>query len=290
MDIKLSVIVVSWNTSKLLDETLYSLRKELDQLPLSFEVFVVDNASSDDSVKMVKEKFPWVKLIVNSKNLGFGSANNQAFKVAVGEYVLLLNPDTIVLPNSILPLINFFDTHTKTGIVSPQLINTDGSIQKSCQRFPTLSGMFFEFIGLRSIFPGVKKFGSFKMLDFDHNHTRQVDQPEGACMLIPKKVLDSVGWFDEKIFMFFEDVDLCYRIKQAGWEIWFTVDSKIIHHLGQAVKKSRPKMIHSAHRGLYYFWTKNHHRWFEKLLSPFLFVALEGLAYLRVLLYKVKHF
>lgn len=284
----ISVIIVSWNTKDLLQTCLTSLFKELATLGINYEVILIDNNSNDGSVKMVRGQFPEVKLIANSDNRGFGQANNQGFEAATGELILLLNPDTVVLPNSIAPLIEFLETHPRAGLVAPQMLNTDRSVQSSCQRFPTLSGMFFDYVGLSKLFPS-SKFGQFKMLDFDHTETRQVDQPEGACMLIPRKVLDQVGWFDKNFFMYFEDVDLCYRLKKAGWEIWFFAGSQIIHHLGQSTKKNKPTMIRSAHKGLYYFWAKHHPQWYHRLVTPFVRSGLEILAILRVKAYELLH-
>ncbi len=286
--IKLSVVVVSWNTKDLLHKCLNSLYIELGTQNISSEVFVVDNNSADGSAGMVAAEFPQVRLIANLDNKGFGRANNQALAMASGEYVLLLNPDTVVLPNSISSLLEFAEQNQNAGIVAPQLLNTDGSIQRSCRAFPSLSGMFYEIIGLSRAFPKAKKFREYKMLDFDHQTAREVDQPEGACLLIPKKVLDEVGIFDEKFFMLFEEVDLCLRIKRAGYEIWFYPESKIIHHYGQSIKKVKVRMMLSSHKGMYYFWSKHHQRWYHKLARPFLWLMLAGLLLARVIIYYLR--
>lgn len=276
---RLSVIVVSWNVSKLLDVCLQTLKQDL--VGIDAEVFVVDNASADGSADMVRQKHDWVTLIANDDNLGFAKANNQAIKLATGDYIFLLNPDTEVIAGTIPRLIEFLEEHPKAGIVAPQLINTDGSIQRSCRAFPTFIAMLYELLGLSKMFPNDPRFGAYKMLDFNHDETREVDQPEGASLLLRRPVIEEVGVLDEGFFMLFEEVDWCYRIKQAGWQIWFYPVAKIVHHYGQSIKQVKPKMILSSHRGLYRFWSKHYAkgRWY---LNWFVYLGLMCLAYLRI--------
>ncbi len=285
---KLSVIIVSWNTCELLQRCLSQLQAELLHLPISSEVILVDNNSHDGSVAMVRRCFPNVNLVVNQDNRGFGSANNQAFTIARGEMVLLLNPDTEVLPGSLRKLIDFMDAQPKAGIVAPQLINSDGSVQRSCREFPTVTNMFYELSGFSRLFPRVALFRRYKMLDFDHQSTRQVDQPEGACLLIRKQVLDEVGWFDESFFMLFEEVDLCYRTKQAGWQIWFYSGAQIIHHYGQSIKQVKAKMILHSHKGMYRYWTKHNRGVVGYIARPFLAAGLFFLALVRIMTHWLK--
>lgn len=286
---KLSVIIVSWNTKNLLKEAVASLYDDLNNTEIKdFEVFVVDNNSNDGSVEMIRHVFPQVNLIANQENLGFGKANNQALKICNGEFVLLLNPDTQVIPRSISSLLKFAENHPKAGIVAPQLLNDDGSIQRSCRAFPTFQGMFYELSGLSRMFPKVEKFRQYKMLDFDHTQTREVDQPEGACLLVRKQALTEVGIFDEKFFMLFEEVDLCYRIKKADWEIWFNPESKIIHYYGQSIKQVKAKMIVSSHKGMFYYWSKHNQQWYHRAIKPFFYIFLAGLAIMRIVILKIK--
>lgn len=276
---RISVIVVSWNVSKLLDVCLQTLQRDL--VGIESEVFVIDNASADDSVEMVRSRHPWVQLIANDANLGFAAANNQAIKIAKGEYIFLLNPDTEVQPGAVQHLIEFLEQHPKAGIVAPQLINSDGSIQRSCRKFPTFIAMLYELLGLSRMFPTHPIFGSYKMLDFNHDELREVDQPEGACLLLRRQVIEEVGVLDEGFFMLFEEVDWCYRIKEAGWQIWFDPAARVIHHYGQSIKQVKARMILSSHRGLYRFWSKHYAkgRWY---LYGFVYTGLMSLAYLRI--------
>jgi GT2 family glycosyltransferase len=283
---ELSTIIVSWNTKQLLKNCLQSLLHELKDI--ESEVFVVDNNSEDNSADMVANEFPQVKLIRNDTNRGFAAANNQVLAQAQGKYILLLNPDTEIFPNAIKNLIGFLNTNDKAYVVAPQLINSDGSIQRSCRSFPTFLAMLYELIGLSRLFPNHKLFGHYKMLEFDHNHERQVDQPEGACLLIRRSVIERIGMLDEGYFMLFEEVDWCYRIKQAGLEIWFTPKAKVKHHYGQAIKQVKIKMILSSHRGLYRFWSK-HYRQGKWYLDWLVYSGLMLLAYIRIISYWLKN-
>lgn len=290
---RLSVVIVSWNTRELLRRCLQTLRQDLEQYPGAgqFEVFLVDNASADGSALMVADEHPWVKLTANAENRGFAAANNQAFATACGEYILLLNPDTEVQPGAIAHLIHFLEAHPQAGIVAPQLLNSDGSIQRSCRAFPTFLGMVYELVGLSKIFPSGSKAGAkfreYKMLDWNHDDERQVDQPEGACLLLRRKVIEEVGTLDEGFFMLFEEVDWCFRIKQKGWEIWFSPGARVIHHYGQSIKQVKTKMILSSHRGLYRFWRKHYRgeRWYMDAIA---YAGLMTLAYVRIVAYEAK--
>jgi len=253
------------------------------------EIFVIDNNSADYSSEMVAKNHPWVNLVINKDNLGFARANNQALALASGKYILLLNPDTEIYSGAIGSLIYFLDNHPQAGIVAPQLINTDGSIQASCRAFPTFTGLLYELVGLSRLMPPGSKARSYKMLDWAHDDERQVDQPEGACLLIRKEVFSQIGLFDESFFMLFEEVDWCYRAKRGGWEIWFTPKARVLHHLGQAIKQVKAKMILSSHRGLYRYWYK-HHSHEQKYLTAIVYGALMILAYLRILSYSIRKY
>jgi GT2 family glycosyltransferase len=261
---------------------LETLKNELAET--DHEVFVVDNLSADGSASMVAAEHRWVKLIANQENRGFAAANNQAFAQATGQHVLLLNPDTEVLPGSISKLLQFLDEHPQAGVVAPQLINTDGTVQRSCRQFPTFLGMLYELLGMSRLFPDEKKFREYKMLDWNHDDQRQVDQPEGACLMVRRQVVDEVGTLDEGFFMLFEEVDWCYRIKQQGWEIWFTPQARVLHHYGKSINQVKVRMIISSHRGLFRFWHKHYRqgRWY---LDSLAYGGLMSLAYLRIAAY-----
>jgi len=223
--VDLSIIIVSWNVKTLLRECLASIFA--NQEDLNIEVFVVDNASKDDTCTMVKQEFPQVKLIANKDNLGFPKANNQAIRKASGKYIFVLNPDTIVEPNSLKTMLRFMVNHPKCGALGPRLLNPDRTLQPSCKKFPTLKEQLYTTFFLDVLFPNFWK----------HDETKEVDQPMGAAILFRKEALDQVGIFDETVFVFYDEVDLCYRVKQAGWKIFFTPEAQITHYGGQSFKQ-----------------------------------------------------
>ncbi len=280
------IVIVSWNTKDLLRDCLRSVFLELANAQLMAKVFVVDNNSADGSAQMVREDFPNVKLIANSENLGFAAANNQVLLHYPAPFYLILNPDTEVLPGAFQTLLKFMESHPKAGIVAPQLLNSDRSIQRSCRSFPTISGMTFALLGLKS-FRG-KKIGNYLMLDFDHKSTSQVDQPEGACLLVRSEIVEKLDAFDERFFMLFEEVDWCYRIKQAGYEIWFNPEAKIIHHYGQSIKQVKAKMIYYSHRSFYLYITKHSSSVLLFIFKPLLYCGLMVLAGLRIVTYLIR--
>jgi GT2 family glycosyltransferase len=287
---QLAIVIVSWNTCDLLNRCLRSLKDEVKNSRFGAEhiaVYVVDNNSGDRSPDMVAKEHPWVILQRNSDNKGFARANNQVLQTVLAPFFLLLNPDTELRPGSLNLLMGFLENHPRACAVAPQLLNSDGTIQRSCREFPTFRGMLYELLGFSRLFPGVEAFRTYKMLDWGHDDERQVDQPEGACLLIRKEALDQIGPLDEGYFMLFEEVDWCYRAKQAGWEVWFTPEAQVVHHYGQSIKQAKARMILSSHRGLYRFWFKYYRRgrWY---LDPFAYLGLMSLAYLRIASYWLK--
>lgn len=281
----LSIVIVSWNTRELLRKCLQTVAVE--QRAGCAEVFVVDNHSGDGSAAMVASDFPWVKLIANRDNRGFAKANNQAIWLSRGKKVLLLNPDTELKPGCLEQLMRFLDDHPQAGVVAPQLLNTDGSIQRSCRELPTLRGMLYELFGLSRLYRKFPEFGRYKMLGFDYSYECRVDQPEGACLLIRREVLDEVGLLDEGYFMLFEEVDWCHRVKQAGWEIWYTPSAQVVHHYGQSIKQVKAKMIVSSHSGLYRYWHK-HHSHGRELFAPLVYASLMALAVVRIISHLIR--
>ncbi|MFH1710130.1 MAG: glycosyltransferase family 2 protein [bacterium] len=269
----LSICIVNWNVKELLNACLVSIYKNTKDI--SFEVIVVDNNSSDDSVQMVKKDFPQVKLIANKTNAGFTKANNQAIKISQGRYIMLLNPDTEVTDNAMNKMIKFMESRRDCGALGCKLLNTDGTLQRSCRTFPSLEVMLYNALFLDSLLPKSRIFGKYFMTWWDFNETREVDQPMGSALMIKKEVLAKVGLFDENIFIWFDEVDLCYRIKKAGWKIYFTPDIQIKHHLSRSFKqwKSFPQIIKGA-----VIWRKSRNYFFRKhkgMLSVSVLLALD---------------
>lgn len=251
---KLSIVIVSWNTKDLLDACLHSVYTHpLDE---PFEVWVVDNNSKDGSAEMVREKFPQVELIASEENLGFAGGNNRAIPHCRGEYVLLLNPDTEVKPEALNELVAFMEATPEAGAAGSRLFNGDGTLQPSCYPKPTLSREFWRMFYLDSIRP----FGIYDMNDWNVEQPREVDVLMGASLLLRKTVLDTVGLLDEGYFMYSEEVDLCYRLQAAGWKLFWVPQSQVIHYWGQSSKQVRAEMFLQLYRGKLRFFRK-HYGW-----------------------------
>lgn len=232
---KLSIIIVSWNVQGLLKECLNSVFQFAPQFP--FEVLVVDNASSDGSAEMVSTDFQNVSLIINAENRGFAAACNQGIKQAKGEYILLLNCDCRVTERALDSFVRFMDEHPRAGIAGCRITNPDGSIQQSVRRFPTILSQLLILFKIHHIVPRLNSINNYFATDFDYSMPQQIDQPMGAAFLIRKSLLDTIGLFDERFFIWFEEVDLCRRAREAGWEIWYDPESIVVHHGGQSFKQ-----------------------------------------------------
>ncbi len=229
----LSIVIVSWNVKALLEKCLVSVFN-----PPSggdFEVFVIDNASTDGSAEMVREKFPDVKLIANQKNRGFAVANNQAIKQAQGDFILLLNPDTEILDKTLAKMVEFMKTHSDCGIAGCQILNPDKTIQPSVRRLPDWFSSFLILLKLSHL-----KFFKPKYLlpDFDYSKSQAVEQVMGAFFMIRKEVIEKIGLLDEGYELWFEEVDFCRRLlKKTNYKIYYTPTAQIIHHGGQSFKQ-----------------------------------------------------
>lgn len=237
---QISIIIVNYKVKDLLDKCLSSLFEFNKNIEL--DVIVVDNNSNDGSEDMVKTKYPKVKYINSGGNLGFAKANNIGYKLARYEHVLLLNPDTEFIEfDSLKKLIEIFDSRENIGAIACKLLNSDGSLQSSCRKLPTLSSQIFVLLKLHNFFPrtipAIKK---YYLLDFDYNSEKKVDQVMGAFLLTTKKVIEKVGGLlDENYWLLFEEVDLCTRIKGVGLDIIFTPITSIKHHKGESFKQEK---------------------------------------------------
>ena len=238
---KLSIIIVSWNVKDDLVRCLSSLRENPPSVP--FEQIVVDNNSTDGTVDLVKQNFPEVTLIDNPDNCGFATANNQGIELSSGEYVLLLNPDTVVHPAALNILIEFLDNNPQVGVCGPKLLNDNGSVQASVRRFPTFRGIMYSHTVCRLLGLFRPAYRKWMMKDFKYDKQTDVDQIMGAAMLVRHSIIEQVGAMDENFFMYFEEIDLCYRIKEAGWRIVFLPQAVISHLGGQSSRQVPLKRI-----------------------------------------------
>lgn len=261
----ISVIVVNWNTRDLLAQCLRSVYATAGDLAL--EVLVVDNASSDGSVAMVRQDFSQVRLICNEENVGFARANNQALAACRGRYALLFNSDAIALPGSLAALVALTDAHPDAGIVGAKLVNADGSFQASYTDFPSLHSELLILTGL-----GRLLFGSWypSHSPAQSRSPRPVDYVEGACLLVRREAWEQVGGMDEDYFMYAEEVDWCYRMRQAGWQIYYAPAP--ITHLGGGSSRHRPTQREAD---LY----RSRVRLFRKHYGPLRTALLKGLIY-----------
>ncbi len=251
----ISVVIVNWNTQKLLAQCLHTVFADLDHAGLHerAEVFVIDNASSDDSVTMIRSQFPRVTVIENSHNPGFATANNQALRQCAGEYVLLLNPDTEVLPSTLRTLIAFAQTQPKAGIITPRILNPDCSLQESTYPLPSLMREVWRMFHLDKL----HALGIYRMHDWDLKQPREVESALGACLLVRRSVLAQIGLLDEDYFMYSEEIDLCARARKAGWQIWWVPQAQVIHYGGQSTRQVAVAMFLTLYEGKVKYFRKH---------------------------------
>lgn len=225
----ISVVVVSWNVRDELRLCLESILRAHKNSALGYEIIVVDNASSDKSPQMVASLFPNVKLLRNDTNVGFAAACNQGVAVAKGEYLLFLNPDTVLSDEGVDSLCNFLQEQPNVGVVAPKLIYEDGEIQPSVRRYPTPWIMFLLLTKLSRLAVSSVKWRRYVYDNFNYQSLRSVEQVMGAVMVMPRSVFDAVGGFDSGFFIWFEEVDLCKRVRDAGYLVFFNPVASVVH-------------------------------------------------------------
>lgn len=240
----IGVVIVTYNSADIIGSCLESL-KGTSARPI--HVVVVDNNSNDGTAETVSRISPDSTFIRNRDNLYYAAASNQGIRAAKGAYILLLNPDTIMPTGGPDALGAFLERHPDAAAVAPMLVHPDGRRQSSLREFPALDTLWYDLIGLSFLFPRSRTFGRWRMGYFDGQAGRTVDQPMASCLMVRREVFDRVGLFDESYPMFFNDVDWCKRVKDAGLSIWYTPDVRVGHLGGATVKKYRPKMIWMSH-------------------------------------------
>lgn len=249
----LSIIIVNWNTSQLLAECLASLQQNINAATdFEVETIVVDNASSDDSVTMVKRDFSWVKLICNAENRGFAVANNQAIQQASGAAILLLNSDTHVHMGALQEMFVFMRQNPRIGALGARLLNADGSLQPSCQPMLTPGREFWRLSFLDQLMPRA----TYNMYTWDTAVPRQVEVIKGACLLLHRQALDEIGLLDDRYFMYTEEVDLCYRLAQAGWQLWYLPTAVVTHYGERSSRQEAETMYVQLYRSKVQFYRK----------------------------------
>jgi GT2 family glycosyltransferase len=257
----LSIIIVNWNVRDLLRDCLRSI--DAGRGGLALEVIVVDSASTDGSAEMVTTEFPWVRLIARPDNVGFPRGNNIGLAQAQGRYLLLLNPDTRVIGEALPVMVEHLSAEPDIGALGPQLLNTDGSVQSSRRRFPTLATGFFEGTWLEGLAPGVLR--RYYALDLPDDAKSDVDWLNGACIMIPRRVYDEVGGMDEAYFMYSEELDWCRRIKTAGWRVVYYPQAQILHHYGKSSEQAvMARHINFQRAKLRYY--RKYHGWAQTFI------------------------
>jgi len=254
----LSVIIVSHNTRELLALCLDSLLANLAASAFGYEVIVVDNASRDRTVEMVLKRFPQVQLLANEENLGFAAANNQGVKESKGDYLLLLNPDTLVQGEALQLMLEFLGSHPRVGLVGPKLLYPDGRLQHSAFSFPTLPMIFLDFFPLNHRLINSRLNGRYPKALYEAGEPFPVDHPLGAAMMVRREAVDQVGPLDEGFFIYCEEVDWCMRMKKMGWEIFCLPQAEIVHYVGKSTGQFREAMYVELHRSRYRLYEKHY--------------------------------
>ncbi len=274
---KLSIIIVNYKTYALTKQTIDSIIDK--EYTFRYEIVLVDNASGDGSVELLMQDFSKfieakvLRVIVNEENLGFAKANNIGMRKAKGQYILLLNSDTVVIGDALESCLEQIDRDSQMGALGCKVILGDGSLDHACKRgFPTPKASLYYILKLDKINP--KRFGQYDALHLSEDEVGEVDALMGAFMLMPKKVLDEVGLLDEDFFMYGEDIDLCYRIKEAGYKILYYPKARIIHYKGGSSKKKRHKVIKDFHEAMWIFYKKHYINQYNDFVNVLVYIAI----------------
>lgn len=270
---KLSIIIVNYNVKHFLDQCLTSVRRAV--AGIEAETWVVDNNSVDGSVQMLREKFPEVRLIANRENVGFSRANNQAIRQSAGEYVLLLNPDTVVEDDTFSKIIRFMDSHPEAGGLGVKMIDGKGNFLPESKRgLPTPDVAFYKIFGLSKFFPRSRIFGKYHLGYLDRDEINEVEILSGAFMFLRREALDKTGLLDEEFFMYGEDIDLSYRIIKAGYRNYYFPETRIIHYKGESTKKSSVNYVFVFYRAMVIFARKHFSQKNARLFSLLINMAI----------------
>jgi len=256
-----SVIIVSYNTVKLLDECIISIKS---QTSVEFEIIVIDNNSTDNTLEMLTAKHADVIRIENNKNSGFASANNQGIEIAKGKYLFLLNPDTLVLDGAVDKLFKFMEKNTDIGICGPKNFGPDLKLQLNCDHYPGLWNILVEYFRLGVAFPRLRIFNRTMMRYWTYDSIKEVERMTGCSLMIRRSVMGVVGRLDDRFFMYFEETDICMRVKTSGYNVVFYPDASIVHYGGQsAMQRKDAHIVNTTAMGYYlpsrYYFFRKHY-------------------------------
>ena len=286
--IKLSIIVVNYNTYSLTKQTIDSVISRSYQF--EYEIILVDNASSDGSIELLKNEYKSlsnINIIVNNYNLGFGKANNIGYDKSIGEYILLLNSDTIVSEGCLTKCIEHIEQGQNIGALGCKVMLEDGTLDHACKRgFPTPKASLYYFLGLGKKDP--IKYGLYDAMHIEEDEIGEVDVLTGAFMLMPRNVIDQVGLFEEEYFMYGEDIDLCYKIKEAGYRILYYPEVYIYHLKGGSSRKKRNKVIYNFHHAMWIFYRKRYKKKYNMGITILIWLAIWSKYILELLINLLK--
>lgn len=252
--VKISIIIVNWKVRPLLEKCLNSILADTENI--SKEIFVVDNDSRDGTPEMIMADYHQVTMIALPRNRGFARANNLALKQSSGEYIFLLNPDIEIQPGFFKTILEYFDRHPEVALLGPRILNSDLSQQRSIRRLPNLISQLLVLFKLIKVWPNNKFLQKYLFVDFDYNREQEVDQIMGAAMIMPRKTYEKIGLFDQRFFLWLEEVDYCKRVKDAGLIIKYLPTASLIHHSGISFSKEKifKKQLIFDWSLLYYFF------------------------------------
>jgi hypothetical protein len=273
-EVVLSICILTYQAREFLRGCLNSI---YDYPPdCEFEITVVDNGSTDGTQEMLKREYPQLDLIANPENMGFTAPMNQALQNSKGDFLLLLNPDTLIEPQAFNRLIDYMERHPNVGICGPKVLNTDGTLQKPCRRGESRPlAVFSYFLGLSTLFPKSKLFGEYLMSYMDEDETHEVAGVSGSCMMVRRAVINQIGYLDERFFAYQEDADYCFRTRKAGWKIYYVPTARIIHFGGQGGSRVQPyRSIYHWHRSYWLYYQKNLAGEYFFLLNWFYYLAM----------------
>lgn len=269
----LSIIVLNYKTRDLTLACLESVFSSATSY--TYEVILIDNASNDGIIPMVNEQFPQIICIANTDNVGFSKANNQGIRVSKGRYVLLLNSDTIVQPDTLDVMHRFMDENPLVGASGCKIVLPDGSLDKACKRgFPTPSASFYYAFGFSKLFPNSPRFNQYQLGYLSPDEAYPIDSLVGAFMLIRREAIEQVGMLDEEFFMYGEDIDWCYRIKEAGWINYYYPRTQIVHHKGASSRRKPFKIIYEFHRAMILFHNKHYRKKYSWITNAMVYAGV----------------
>ena len=294
---KLSIIIVSYNTKNFIKKCLNSIYETIDKNKISFEVIVIDNDSEDDSAEMVAKEFSQILLIDNRENIGFSKANNQGIKKAKGDYLFFLNPDTELKENSLATLIEFLEDHGEAGAVTSRVELPNGVLDDASHRgFPTPWNSLCYFLGLSNLFPKIPLFSGYTMGFKDLRTIHEIDACAGAVMLVRWKAGEEVGWWDEDFFWYGEDLDFCYRLKKKGWKIYFVPTVLVVHYKGvsggikniskdisSATRETKIRSTQARFNAMRIFYNKHYKKQYPPIMSFFVLKSISAFKKIKLL-------